>query len=96
MSTGFITGHVIYNLAYDYKFQLKTTPVSELMKHIRVDSYGHCLHNTDLPSSLRNPTVNNFSVFIKSRKKIEKIFFRVFIKVSLKAHCQKKFASSDA
>ena len=37
--------------------------VSELMKHIKVDSYGHCLHNTDLPSSLRNPTVNNFSVF---------------------------------
>ena len=36
--------------------------VSELMKHIKVDSYGHCLHNTDLPSSLRNPTVNNFSI----------------------------------
>ena len=30
----FITGHVIYNLAYTYKFQLKTTlnsyPVGEL------------------------------------------------------------------
>ena len=24
-STWFITGHVIYNLAYTYKFQLKTT-----------------------------------------------------------------------
>ena len=24
-STEFITGHVIYNLAYTYKFQLKTT-----------------------------------------------------------------------
>ena len=69
--------------------------VSELMKHIKVDSYGHCLHNTDLPSSLRNPTVNNFSVFLKSRKKIEdifekirnkieQIFFRALINVSLK------------
>ena len=27
-STQFITGHVIYNLAYTYKFQLKTTHVS--------------------------------------------------------------------
>ena len=26
-STEFITGHVIYNLAYTYKFQLKTTNV---------------------------------------------------------------------
>ena len=25
-----ITGHVIYNLAYTYKFQLKTTNVNEL------------------------------------------------------------------
>jgi hypothetical protein len=24
--------------------------VAELMKHIRVDSYGKCLHNKDLPS----------------------------------------------
>ena len=24
----FITGHVIYNLAYTYKFQLKTTQIS--------------------------------------------------------------------
>ena len=51
--------------------------VSELMKHIKVDSYGHCLHNTDLPSSLRNPTVNNFSVFLKSRKKIEEISLKI-------------------
>ncbi|XP_024271038.1 alpha-(1,3)-fucosyltransferase 10-like [Oncorhynchus tshawytscha] len=28
--------------------------VSELMKHIRVDSYGQCLHNKDLPSHLRD------------------------------------------
>ena len=48
--------------------------VSELMKHIKVDSYGHCLHNTDLPSSLRNPTVNNFSIFLKIRHKILKFF----------------------
>ena len=27
-STEFITGHVIYNPAYTYKFQLKTTHVS--------------------------------------------------------------------
>ena len=76
--------------------------VSELMKHIKVDSYGHCLHNTDLPSSLRNPTVNNFSVFLKSRKKIEEIFlkirnkieqifFRVLINVSLKFIIKKFF-----
>ena len=48
--------------------------VSELMKHIKVDSYGHCLHNTDLPSSLRNPTVNNFSIFLKIKHKILKFF----------------------
>ena len=29
--------------------------VSELMKHIKVDSYGHCLHNKDLPKHLREP-----------------------------------------
>lgn len=28
--------------------------VSELMKHIKVDSYGQCLHNKDLPSHLRD------------------------------------------
>ena len=28
-STEFITGHVIYNPAYTYKFQLKTTMVQE-------------------------------------------------------------------
>ncbi|XP_055731424.1 alpha-(1,3)-fucosyltransferase 10 [Salvelinus fontinalis] len=28
--------------------------VRELMKHIRVDSYGQCLHNKDLPSHLRD------------------------------------------
>ena len=48
--------------------------VSELMKHIKVDSYGHCLHNTDLPSSLRNPTVNNFSIFLKIKHTIVKFF----------------------
>ena len=48
--------------------------VSELMKHIKVDSYGHCLHNTDLPSSLRNPTVNNFSIFLKIKHRILKFF----------------------
>ena len=29
--------------------------VSELMKHIKVDSYGHCLHNKDLPNHLNEP-----------------------------------------
>lgn len=29
--------------------------VSELMKHIKVDSYGHCLHNKDLPKHLNEP-----------------------------------------
>ena len=69
--------------------------VSELMKHIKVDSYGHCLHNTDLPSSLRNPTVNKFSIFKKNEKQnseflnfLMSIFFRVFIKVSLKTSFQ--------
>ena len=28
--------------------------VAELMKYIVVDSYGHCLHNTDLPTNLRD------------------------------------------
>ena len=29
--------------------------VTELMKHIKVDSYGNCLHNKDLPDHLLNP-----------------------------------------
>ena len=29
-STGFITGHVIYNPAYSYKFQLKITKVGKV------------------------------------------------------------------
>ena len=29
--------------------------VSELRKHIKIDSYGHCLHNKDLPSHLQEP-----------------------------------------
>jgi hypothetical protein len=29
--------------------------VSELMKYIKVDSYGKCLHNKDLPEHLRDP-----------------------------------------
>ena len=29
--------------------------VRELMKHIKVDSYGTCLHNKDLPEPLRDP-----------------------------------------
>ncbi|XP_070544298.1 alpha-(1,3)-fucosyltransferase 10-like, partial [Ptychodera flava] len=34
--------------------------VRELMKHIRVDSYGACLHNRDLPSELVDPlTMDN-------------------------------------
>ena len=35
-STEFIKGHVIYNLAYTYKFQLKTTQIGETMKHAGV------------------------------------------------------------
>ena len=27
----------------------------ELMKHVKVDSYGQCLHNRDLPENLRDP-----------------------------------------
>ncbi|XP_030377024.1 alpha-(1,3)-fucosyltransferase B [Scaptodrosophila lebanonensis] len=33
--------------------------VLELMKHIRVDSYGACLHNRDLPESLQHDYLNN-------------------------------------
>ena len=29
--------------------------VKELMKHVKVDSYGQCLHNRDLPENLRDP-----------------------------------------
>ena len=37
-STRFITGHVIYNLTYTYKFQLKTTPVTASTKQRRNNS----------------------------------------------------------
>ncbi|KAH8418848.1 hypothetical protein KR222_004575 [Zaprionus bogoriensis] len=33
--------------------------VRELMQHMRVDSYGGCLHNRDLPSDLRDDYLNN-------------------------------------
>ncbi|XP_034474398.1 alpha-(1,3)-fucosyltransferase B [Drosophila innubila] len=33
--------------------------VRELMKHMKVDSYGGCLHNRDLPDSLQKDYLNN-------------------------------------
>ncbi|KAH8274149.1 hypothetical protein KR044_012509 [Drosophila immigrans] len=33
--------------------------VRELMKHMKVDSYGGCLHNRDLPESLQKDYLNN-------------------------------------
>ena len=47
----FITGHVIYKMAYTYKFQLKTTNVSEYKsstntflewKEAKSDQWQHC------------------------------------------------------
>ncbi|XP_033744474.1 alpha-(1,3)-fucosyltransferase 11-like [Pecten maximus] len=32
--------------------------VEELMKYVKVDSYGSCLHNKDLPEHLRDPAEN--------------------------------------
>lgn len=29
--------------------------VAELMKYIKIDSYGACLHNKDLPVEFKNP-----------------------------------------
>ncbi len=29
--------------------------VQDLMKHVKIDSYGHCLHNKDLPKHLQGP-----------------------------------------
>lgn len=37
--------------------------VQELMKHIRVDSYGECLHNKDLPAHLRDSTAMDHQDF---------------------------------
>ena len=43
-STEFVTGHVIYNPAYTYKFQLKTTQVSNfLIKNLCLLSFGWSL-----------------------------------------------------
>lgn len=46
--------------------------VQELMKYIAVDSYGRCLHNRDLPESMRNPAEsfekNEFLDFIAKYK----------------------------
>ena len=43
-STQIITGHVIYNPAYTYKFQLKTTQVSNfLIKNLCLSSFGWLL-----------------------------------------------------
>ena len=40
-STRIITGHVIYNPAYTYKFQLKTTYVGELMTKKSIKETNH-------------------------------------------------------
>ena len=41
----FMTDHVIYNLAYTYKFQLKTTQVSNfLIKNLCLSSFGWSLN----------------------------------------------------
>ncbi|CAB1332411.1 unnamed protein product, partial [Coregonus sp. 'balchen'] len=37
--------------------------VSELMKHIQVDSFGQCLHNKDLPPHLRDLTAMEEQAF---------------------------------
>ena len=39
-STRFITGHVIFNLAYTYKFQLKTAKDIESTKQFMIGKYG--------------------------------------------------------
>lgn len=39
--------------------------VRELMKHIKVDSLGACLHNRDLPQSLRDPLTFEESEFLR-------------------------------
>ena len=39
--------------------------IQELMKHIKVDSYGKCLHNKDLPDGLGNPRKMNSKAFIE-------------------------------
>ncbi|XP_012559412.1 alpha-(1,3)-fucosyltransferase 10 isoform X1 [Hydra vulgaris] len=39
--------------------------VQELMKYIRVDSYGKCLHNKDLPVELNSPSKMNSKAFIE-------------------------------
>jgi len=39
--------------------------VQELMKHIRVDSYGKCLHNKDLPQVLRDPMTMFDKVYLE-------------------------------
>ena len=52
----FITGHVIYNLAYTYKFQLKTTNVckkknlfsSLKIKKIRYKGIVHTVQNFEI------------------------------------------------
>ncbi|XP_010887894.2 alpha-(1,3)-fucosyltransferase 10 isoform X1 [Esox lucius] len=41
----------------------RDTYVSELMKHIQVDSYGQCLHNRDLPPLLRDSTAMEEQAF---------------------------------
>ena len=48
----FITGHMIYNPAYTYKFQLKTTHMEKQTKNLPIDSISH-LHNSEAIENLR-------------------------------------------
>jgi hypothetical protein len=44
--------------------------VHELMKHIKVHSYGKCFHNTDLPPEMQAPVFKSFGESMKFKRTI--------------------------
>ena len=67
-SIEFITGHVIYNLAYTYKFQLKTTLVSlesPLKKQLLETRIHHLAKITLLPTAQHFIKIQSVPIFLQ-------------------------------
>ena len=56
-----ITGHVIYNPAYTYKFQLKTTQVrAKILKRVQVEQPDAVLEHRELTAKICHQVAEQF------------------------------------
>eukprot|EP01116_Phalansterium_solitarium_P016007 TRINITY_DN3615_c0_g1_i1.p1 TRINITY_DN3615_c0_g1~~TRINITY_DN3615_c0_g1_i1.p1 ORF type:complete len:606 (+),score=163.98 TRINITY_DN3615_c0_g1_i1:99-1916(+) len=57
MTTNCWSGGAIYRTAY----------MHELMKHVKIDSYGQCLHNKDMPEDMRFPIYSDHGASMRNK-----------------------------